>query len=385
MRQNCQLYQWYQNNPFAPSRRVFEHGSVEPIDEDPEGVAETARAPEPTSITLRSAEIREVTIPESTKKAKVQAATGVRIAVAEALEERVARLERENTEQKAALAERDEEVARLKRKDKESKNKLAKKDKKNKTLELENKKLEKKAIKDKLTGLHSKNYFMDRITQVTSDAIRHGKDFSVVFVDLDKFKDINDTKGLGHPAGDAALRKVGEIIKKVFRKADVKCRFGGEELVVILPGTSREKAAIVAERLRKAIEDGLSQHLKDKGYDETLVDNQMCTASIGISSFAPETRTEDEIKKLDEVVVKEADKAMYKAKAAGRNRVYVHGEEAISKKKVRKAILKAAIESEELEAYVAKMRQMAEQEIPEADLREQALRQAADQTRDALR
>ncbi|MBU0460934.1 MAG: GGDEF domain-containing protein [Patescibacteria group bacterium] len=356
LRRICKFHQWSQNDLPETSRELFEEKkTISGIQsEDETSMADTVRVPEryledeeePSPPTLRSAQLRTV-LPKILEDAQMETATGVRSSVSETMEEEITRLERE----KAAM-ERELERQRL---------------------EIEE--LRNLVIIDKLTGLHTRNYFEDRILQAADEAVRYGTNFSLILVDLDKFKPINDE--LGHQAGDEALRLVGKIINETFRPSDVKCRYGGEELVIILPETEKQEAQIAAERLREAIESQLKPHLRQL-YGEKA-EAQMCTASIGVTSYLDaEPRTEKDKQKLAGSIIAEADKALYEAKNGGRNKVKVYGE--VPSGRTNKMIFETVMRKEELEQHSGVLKKIAEKTIPE-ELREEALRAAADSIR----
>ncbi len=165
------------------------------------------------------------------------------------------------------------------------------------------KKMQELSITDSLTRLFSRRHFLERF----KEELRRSKKFkyksSFLMVDIDKFKDFNDK--YGHLVGDAILREVSKTIKETIRQIDFVGRYGGEELSIILVETDKEQACFAAERLRKAIE---SKNIKV--YDEEL----KVTVSIGISTFSDDGSTL-------EALIERADKALYLAKEAGRNRV----------------------------------------------------------------
>jgi diguanylate cyclase (GGDEF)-like protein len=129
--------------------------------------------------------------------------------------------------------------------------------------------------------------------------------FSVLLLDLDHFKQVNDS--YGHPAGDAVLKAVAERPSHCLRPDDVLGRFGGEEFIVVLPGTKLVDAAAVGERIRRAIE---AEPVRHDGL------NIVVTASIGAAQGREDATTANE-------VVRDADRALFEAKAAGRNRLVV--------------------------------------------------------------
>jgi two-component system, cell cycle response regulator len=160
------------------------------------------------------------------------------------------------------------------------------------------------SMRDPLTGIHNRRYFDQRINEEFSYALRHHTPVSVLIVDLDYFKRINDT--WGHPTGDRVLRHASEIIQRCVRKEDVAARFGGEEFAMLCRIQVPEGALALGERVRRRIERG-----------SVAQDGQLIrfTASVGIASAFPD-RGYDSVAAL----LGAADRALYKAKAGGRNR-----------------------------------------------------------------
>lgn len=162
------------------------------------------------------------------------------------------------------------------------------------------------AATDPLTGLANHGYFMERLDQEMHRARRYHHQMAVIFADLDFFKQVNDT--YGHHAGDLALQKVARTLEHSVRDIDLVGRYGGEEFVVVLPETSLENAALLAERLRFNV--GLIQlPFLEK-------DGRRLTLSCGVAAY-PETCT------TSDTLLRSADEAMYRAKEAGRDRVMV--------------------------------------------------------------
>lgn len=156
------------------------------------------------------------------------------------------------------------------------------------------------AMTDSLTGLYNHRYFHERLDREIQMANRNNESLSLILLDLDHLKRINDTHG--HRAGDAALCHIAAILKGTVRDVDVCARYGGEEFVIILPQCEREAAFQVAERVREAIA------LKSVPRVGAV------TASIGIATYPAPAMTKEEL-------IEMADRAMYLAKDAGRNRV----------------------------------------------------------------
>lgn len=160
------------------------------------------------------------------------------------------------------------------------------------------------ATTDALTGLQNRRAFEDNLKVEHQRAKRYGKDFSLLLLDIDHFKKVNDT--YGHVAGDAALKTLAFILEQQTRDIDSVARFGGEEFIIILPETGESGALVVAERIRKTVSN-TPFTLPDAREIEV-------TISIGIASHPLCT-------KHPESMLEQADRALYLAKNAGRNRV----------------------------------------------------------------
>ena len=160
------------------------------------------------------------------------------------------------------------------------------------------------ALRDGLTKLFNKRYFMDRLDSELKFARRHQTAVSLLMLDLDHFKQVNDDHG--HLAGDAVLVHFASVVLRAVRNEDVVARFGGEELAVILRAISLEAASALAERLRRTVEATAVKY-----NDQDL----RVTVSIGVAGY-PTTNAE-----TVEGLVDAADQALYRAKNAGRNRV----------------------------------------------------------------
>ena len=161
------------------------------------------------------------------------------------------------------------------------------------------------AMYDTLTGLFNRRSFDDLMARELASLERSGSDLSLVMIDLDHFKAVNDTHG--HDAGDGVLRDSAEILRNVCRPRDLPCRWGGEEFVWLMPETDLEGAAQAAERLRADIE---AHSFEKVG---TL------TASLGVA----QAKNGDSAEQVN----KRADEALYRAKDGGRNRVEVASSE----------------------------------------------------------
>ncbi len=160
------------------------------------------------------------------------------------------------------------------------------------------------AKKDQLTGLYNRRSFVEVLEREVASARRHGSDLVLCMMDLDHFKQVNDT--YGHPAGDMVLSQIGRKLRECIRDSDFICRYGGEEFAVILPHTQPEKARMVCERFREIV----------AGHPFTCDSSEFAmTISIGMASYSSGTDQSP----LEFVGM--ADQALYEAKNAGRNRV----------------------------------------------------------------
>ena len=160
--------------------------------------------------------------------------------------------------------------------------------------------VKKQAITDPLTGIYNRRYFEDNIVKEAERSLRLKQPFSLVSLDLDYLKKINDT--YGHQFGDLAIKTIANVLKREARSIDIPARIGGEEFNLLLPGVDSRGASIAAERIRKSIENQILDTIGG------------ITASIGVATFLEHSDRIDELVEL-------ADQAMYKAKLNGRNQV----------------------------------------------------------------
>ncbi len=166
---------------------------------------------------------------------------------------------------------------------------------------IRNARLEDLSFKDALTDVYNRRYFVVRIEEESRRHLRFAEPVSLVLLDLDRFKDVNDR--FGHRAGDEALREVARLLQKHSRNFTVVTRYGGDEFAVLLVNTPKAGAVAYAERIREVIE----QHEFAHG---------IVTVSLGVASLPEDAASGDDL-------VVAADKAMYEAKRLGRNRVAV--------------------------------------------------------------
>jgi len=160
------------------------------------------------------------------------------------------------------------------------------------------------ALRDSLTKLFNKRYLMDRLDSELKFAQRHETSLSLLMIDIDHFKKVNDTHG--HLAGDAVLENMASVLLKAVRNEDVVARFGGEEFAIVLRAIGLEPATGMADRLRRLVENTVV---------ESGGKQLKATVSIGVAGF-PATQAKTVADLIDA-----ADKALYRAKHAGRNRV----------------------------------------------------------------
>jgi diguanylate cyclase (GGDEF)-like protein/PAS domain S-box-containing protein len=158
------------------------------------------------------------------------------------------------------------------------------------------------AIRDPLTSLFNRRYMEESLSREVARADRSSSHLSAVMIDIDHFRDFNEN--FGHAAADVALRETCQLLRDMARPEDIACRFGGEELVLIMPDTSVEHAVTRAEELRLAVAD---QKLHYRGTSLGVV-----TASFGVAAFPRHARSGDEL-------LRAADDALYQAKRGGRN------------------------------------------------------------------
>lgn len=167
-------------------------------------------------------------------------------------------------------------------------------------------KVKKQAVTDVLTELYNRRYFEDSLQKEAERSERLNQPFTLISLDLDYLKQINDT--YGHNYGDIAIKAIGKVLKRNARSIDIPARIGGEEFNLLLPGIDSKGGMIAAERIRAAIE---AEKLEKIG---------KITASIGVATYIEHTKSIDELLEI-------ADQAMYRAKINGRNRVVLANED----------------------------------------------------------
>jgi diguanylate cyclase (GGDEF)-like protein len=165
------------------------------------------------------------------------------------------------------------------------------------------------SLTDEMTKLHNYRSFKSRLKEEVNRAKRNQSKVSLVILDIDHFKNYNDT--LGHQAGDEALREVGKVLRKTVRDEDIVSRYGGEEFCVIFPGIGKEENENLGERIRLKIE-------AHKFYKEKVQPTGHLTISLGGATYPDDA---SEIHGL----IQKADEALYHAKHLGRNQIQIYG------------------------------------------------------------
>src|SRR6202795_2608672 len=165
-------------------------------------------------------------------------------------------------------------------------------------------------ITDFLTGWHNRRYLQQRLKDELAPAKRRAGTIACLMIDIDKFKSIND--GYGHLAGDNALKEIAQRVETQIRSMDTAARFGGDELAILLPEATASDAAALAERIREVV--------AAVPFVLTAQIERSLTVSVGVASIAP-GRHETDLKAVADRLLADADAALYRAKAMGRNRV----------------------------------------------------------------
>jgi diguanylate cyclase (GGDEF)-like protein len=164
------------------------------------------------------------------------------------------------------------------------------------------------SVIDSLTHVYNRRYFQHRLRDEFERGRRYGREFCCVIIDVDHFKEVNDSKG--HPVGDKVLKTIAAILRSNIRAADVLCRYGGDEFGLLLPETNFQGAYVTAERVRSKVEKTNLNNPEDP---------VLISLSIGISSLIEGGALE-----MDELVT-QADVALYQAKRSGRNQIGFYG------------------------------------------------------------
>ncbi|RMG58866.1 MAG: GGDEF domain-containing protein [Gammaproteobacteria bacterium] len=164
--------------------------------------------------------------------------------------------------------------------------------------------LEQQIITDEVSGLFNARHFRSLVDYEMERARRYGQDLSVIFFDLDHFKQVNDTHG--HLIGSQVLQQIGQFLRTRTRRVNISCRYGGDEYVLLLPSTNKAGALTLAEKLRK--------ELAEYPFVFDGIEPIRITASFGVASFPGDALNPEKL-------LQQADRAMYRVKAAGRDGV----------------------------------------------------------------
>ena len=168
--------------------------------------------------------------------------------------------------------------------------------------------LQYESVTDSLTGLKNRRYFDQRLSEEIAQSKRYRLSLSLLLIDVDHFKRVNDT--YGHQIGDEVLKNLSTVIVEMVRESDIVVRYGGEEIAIIAPKTNKAEAILLAERLRNIVQKSPLASIDAR---QEIV---QITISIGVSTLNLVTMDKD-------ALVEEADKALYEAKRLGRNRVEI--------------------------------------------------------------
>ncbi len=163
------------------------------------------------------------------------------------------------------------------------------------------------AVTDGLTEMYNHRYFQEQMKLNVDNSKRYNTSFSLIMVDIDFFKKFNDK--YGHQSGDAVLRQVAQTIKRNIRSTDIPCRYGGEEMAIILTNTSKEEAGIVAQKICEAV--------RNREFELATGDYTHVTISLGVAEMPLNS---DSVQGMIEY----ADKCLYVAKENGRNQVVLN-------------------------------------------------------------
>ena len=176
-----------------------------------------------------------------------------------------------------------------------------------KELEASQKELKFLASTDPMTELYNRRYFSTISKHILDLAKRDATPTSIIMLDIDNFKNVNDT--YGHKVGDDVIISLAKLLQKFTRKSDIACRFGGEEFVILLPETAINGASVIAEKIREATEHSTVNSMENNTLTFTI--------SLGIAQIDPEEESDIEAS------IHRADTALYAAKRGGKNRVYI--------------------------------------------------------------
>ena len=185
---------------------------------------------------------------------------------------------------------------------------------------LDARRFEELSKRDNLTGLYNDRYFLERLPWEVRRVTAQGGDLSIIFLDLDRFKEVNDT--YGHLAGSQVLREIAVLVNEVFEgMSAITARYGGDEFIIILPDTTLKVASRYAERLRALIAGTIFIREGLHADSQPLNISGLITASVGVASLTQNVAQKEDEMDVVGGLIKAADSAMYRAKDLGKNRV----------------------------------------------------------------
>lgn len=174
--------------------------------------------------------------------------------------------------------------------------------------------------RDNLTGLYNDRYFYEMLTRVVKNAVDENNDTSLIFFDLDRFKEVNDTHG--HLAGSGVLKEIARLMDDVFEETEaILARYGGDEYVILIPDMEPDEAKTYAEIFRKKVAENVFLKEPVGGGREALNIEGIISCSVGVASLFSNVERAENLWELEGNLIRAADSAMYKAKKQGKNRV----------------------------------------------------------------
>lgn len=170
-----------------------------------------------------------------------------------------------------------------------------------------------KAFIDPLTKIGNRGFLEETIPKFLTLGKREEKESTVIMLDIDHFKSVNDTKG--HAEGDRALKEISAKIKESIRESDFVFRYGGEEFTVFLPNTNIEQAKVIVEKIRKNVEEA------------KILDRTISLGYVSTENINDDDKNNVDMKNISDILLKKADKALYHSKERGRNQATIYSEE----------------------------------------------------------